>query len=314
LLRRRPSLSTLKVSYLDGGDYFSAIRYFRQCDNFDLKVAKGVASDITEKQWAWFFGGNAYGQTSSSSSLKLTLAPSDESTASATTTATKASGGLSLNFGYSSVHNITNKIAKTISQFPIMSHQLTGLTIHRALSLSYTGAQALFYGCPNLRVLTLGHSTILGILFQSSIPWACCNTLSTLSLSNLDMGYRGQEFASAARHHIRQLPELKYLNLGEKWVIADMVMDTSSSSEDMARGERLYTMAGSNDAMVWPKMTYFSFQCPQRYVTLPEFKVMLSMFPVTTRIESWFNAYEEDDWIPVYRPDLEYIRTCDDCE
>ncbi|KAF9147389.1 hypothetical protein BG015_010976, partial [Linnemannia schmuckeri] len=274
---------------------------------FGLKVDKGVASDITEKQWAWFFEGNAYGRISSSSSLKLTLAPPDEATVPTTTTTTKASGGLSLNFGYSSVHSITDKIAKTISQSPVMSHQLTGLTIHRASNLSYIGTQALLYGCPNLRILALEHSTISGTLFQNSAPWACRNTLSTLSLFNLDMGNRVLEFAVAARHHIRQLPELKYLSLGGKWVIADMVMDTSPSSEDMARG------AGRNDAMVWSKMTYFSLQCPQRYVTLPEFKVMLTMFPVTTHIELWaFNENEVDDWISIHRPDLEYIRhSCD---
>lgn len=307
LLRRLPALSTLLLEYLDGKDYLTAIRRFHHGDDLHLGT-KQVASDLTEDHWASFFGDDWYEQTSSSSSsLKSSLSPLDESAPSATTTA--SSGGLSLAFGYSSVHGITDRIAKTIAHSSIMSHQLTGLDIHRASNLSYIGVEALFYNCPNLRKLSLERSTISGIIFQNSTPWACRNTLSTLSLFNLDMGYRGREFAAAARHHIRQLPQLSYLSLGGTWVLADMIMDAS----DMGRGERLYTVAAKDDAMVWPKMTYFSLQSPERYVTLPEFKVMLSMFPITTRIELWaFNTTEVDEWIMVHRPDLEYIlHSCD---
>ncbi|KAF9144332.1 hypothetical protein BGX30_013166 [Mortierella sp. GBA39] len=307
LLRRLPALSTLKMDYLDGKDYLTAIRRFRHGDDFRLRT-KHVASDLTEAHWASFFGDDGYEQTPSSpSSLKSTLSPSDESAPSATTTA--SSGGLTLAFGYSSVHGITDRIAKAIAQSRIMSHQLTGLDIYRASNLSYIGVEALFYNCPNLRMLSLECTTISGTLFQNSTPWACRNTLSTLTLFNLNMGHRGQEFAAAARHHIRQLPQLSHLSLGGTWVLADMVMDAS----DMGRGERLYTVAAKDDAMVWPKMTYFSLQSPVRYVTLPEFKVILSMFPNTTKIELWaFNTAEVDDWITVHRPDLGYILySCD---
>ncbi|KAH7049712.1 hypothetical protein BKA57DRAFT_461056 [Linnemannia elongata] len=302
LLRRLPALSTLKLNILDGGDYLTAIRRFHQGGDFRLKT-KQVASDLTEAQWASFFGDDGYEQASSSSfPLKSTLSPRDECAPWATTTA--SSGGLSLAFGYSTVHGITDRIAKTIAQSTIMSHQLTGLNIYRASNLSYIGIEALFYNCPNLQVLSLERTTISGILFQNPAPWACRNTLSTLSLFNLDMGYRGREFAAAARHHIRQLPQLSYLSLGGTWVLADMVMDTS----DMGRGERLYTVAAKDDAMVWPRMNYFSLQSSERSVTLPEFKVMLSMFPSTTSIELWaFNTTEVDEWIMVHRPDLEYI-------
>ena len=232
LLRRLPALSTLILDYLDGKDYLTAIRRFHHGNDFRLRTQQ-VASDLTEAHWASFFGDDGYEQTSSSSSsLKSTLSPPDESAPSATTTA--SSGGLSLAFGYSSVQGITDRIAKTIAQSPIMSHQLTGLDIYRASNLSYIGVEALFYNCPNLRMLSLERTTISGILFQNSTPWACRNTLSTLSLFNLDMGYRGQEFAAAARHHIRHLPRLSYLSLGGTWVLADMVMDAS----DMGRGER----------------------------------------------------------------------------
>ncbi|KAK3835327.1 MAG: hypothetical protein JOS17DRAFT_736863 [Linnemannia elongata] len=301
LLRRLPALSSLKLDYLDGMDYLTAIRRFHHSDDFRLST-KQIASDLTEAHWASFFGDDGYEQASLSSSLKSSLSPPYESTHSATTAT--LSGGLSLAFGYSTVHGITDRIAKTIAQSPIMSHQLTGLDIYRASNLSYIGVEALFYNCPNLRTLSLDRTTISGILFQNSTPWTCRNSLSTLSLFNLDMGYRGREFAAAARRHIRQLPQLSHLSLGGTWVLADMVMDDS----DMGRGERLHTVAAKDDPMVWPKMTYFSLQSPERYVTLPEFKVMLSMFPITTRIELWaFNTTEVDEWIMVHRPDLEYI-------
>ncbi|KAF9550543.1 hypothetical protein EC957_000217 [Mortierella hygrophila] len=307
LLRRLPALSTLKMDYLDGKDYLAAIRRFHHSDDFHLKT-KHVASDLTEAHWASFFGDDGYEQTSSSSSsLKSTLSPPDKFAPLSTTTA--SSGGLSLAFGYSSVHGITDRIAKAIAQSRIMSHQLTGLDIYRASNLSYIGVEALFYNCPNLRMLSLECTTISGTLFQNSMPWACRNTLSILTLFNLNMGHREQEFAAAARHHIRQLPQLSHLSLGGTWVLADMVMDAS----DMGRGERLYTVAAKDDTIVWPKMTYFSLKSPARYVTLPEFKVMLSMFPNTTKIELWaFNTTEVDDWITVHRPDLWYILySCD---
>ncbi|KAF8926396.1 hypothetical protein BGZ47_002773 [Haplosporangium gracile] len=201
LLRRLPSFSTLKISYLDGQDYLPAIRYFCQGDDFRLRVTRGVALNITENHWAWFFGGNC-------------------------------------------VYGIIDKIPKTISQSAIMSHQLTGLIIHRASNLFYIGAQALLQNCPNLSRTGLGTQYHLG----HPLP-----KFDSLGLS---------------RHTLHCLI-----------VITDMVMDTSSSSEKMGRGERLYTVAGRNDAMVWPKMPYFSLQCPEQYVTQAEFKVMLTIFP-----------------------------------
>ncbi|KAG0282369.1 hypothetical protein BGZ96_000547 [Linnemannia gamsii] len=311
LLERLPALSLLMLGYLDGVDYLDAVRRFVcQGQRLSLRITKQVASSLTEDDWAKFFGDHKYDQSSFSinSPLESKLSLPDEPAAAVitprTATPTTSKGGLSLNFGYSTLNGITNKVAKIISQSPIMSHQLTGIHIYRASNLSHQGVAALLYSCPNLGMLSLEYSTIFGIVFQNSIPWACRDTLFDLTLRNLHMGNRGQEFAAAARHHIRQLSHLTCLDLGGSWVLADMIMDSS----DMGRGERLYTQAGEQDRMVWPKLNYFGLRSPERYVDLPEFKVMLSMFPMTTRIELWaFNTSEVDEWIKTYRPDLIYI-------
>lgn len=316
LLKRLPTLSLLKLGYLDGVGYLDVIRRFVcKGQRLSLKIIKQVASSLTEDDWARFFRDDKYDQSPSSttSSLEPTLATPGKSAAAVITpkaaTPTTLRGGLSLCFGYSTVNGITNKVAKIISQSPIMSHQLTGIHIYRASNLSHHGVEALLHNCPNLGMLSLEYSTILGIVFQNPTPWACRNTLFNLTLRNLDMGNGGQEFAAAARHHIHQLPHLTCLDLGGTWVLADMIMDPS----DMGRGDRLYTEGGKQDKMVWPKLNYFGLQSPKRYVDLPEFKVMLSMFPMTTRIELWaFNTNEVDDWIETYRRDLIYIlHSCD---
>jgi hypothetical protein len=312
-------LSTLRLVFLDGGDDLDVIRRFScQGEHFSLNIIRQVASSVTEDDWVRFFGDDGYAQSSSSSSnatspVESTLALPDKSAAAATTataaTPTASRSRLSMNFGYSSMHGFTNRVAKTISQSSIMSYQLTGISISRSSTLSHHGVEALLHNCPNLGILSLEHSTISGRVFQNSTPWACRNTLFKLSLRDLYMGRGGQEFAAAARHHIRQLPHLTCLDIGGTWVLADMIMDSS----DMGRGERLYTEAGTQDKMVWPKLNYFGIKSPERCITLPEFKVMLSMFPMTTHIElGAFNTTEVDEWIGIYRPDLTYIiYSCD---
>ncbi|KAF9131207.1 hypothetical protein BGW39_002113 [Mortierella sp. 14UC] len=309
LLRRLPTLSSFYLGYLDGRDYLAALRLFYCGHDLQLIVNRRVASDIKEDAWVEFFGDDGYNQSSLKSPLLL---PGHSNVDERTTITTSASirpwCGLSMNFKGSHVHGFTNKIAKLIVQSPIMSDQLTGLDINAASNLSFVGAKAILYNCPNLRSLSLKQVIILGDIFEDPAPWACRSTLSSLVLSKLVMGDSltdGQEYGAAARHHIRQLPQLKYLDLQGEWVLSDMVIDHSL---DMGRGERLYTGAGKQDAMVWPKMYYFSLSSPKRYITLPEFKLLLSMFPFDTFVELWaWVQTEAETWIMENRRDMVYI-------
>ncbi|KAF9911654.1 hypothetical protein EC991_002772 [Linnemannia zychae] len=308
LLRRLPALSSFYLSYLDAREYLDALRLFYGGPHLKLTVTKNVASELNERDWAEFFGDNVYNQSSLQSPLPL---PGVSTTGCTTTTTTltpaRSWHSLSLNLGACHVHGFTNRIAKLIVQSPIMVHQLTGLCINFASNLSYVGAKAILYNCPNLQALSLCWVTIQGNVFEDTTPWACRNTLTSLRLSELIMG---QEYAEAARYHIRQLPQLNHLDLRGEMVLSDMVIDHSA---DMERGTRLYTAAGKQDRMVWPKMDYFSLCSPSRFITLPEFKILLSMFPFDTTVELWaWVTTEAENWISVNRPDMEYIlHACD---
>jgi hypothetical protein len=316
LLRRLPALSSFHLGYLDGRDYLAALRLFYCGHDLQFTVFKWVASDIKEDAWAEFFENEGYNQ----SFIKLPLPLPGDSTASHTTTISVATPtptrvwrSLSVDFKGSRVNGFTNKIAKLIAQSPIMAHQLTGLEINLSSNLSSIGAKAILYNCPYLRTLSLKSVTIQSDIFEDPTPWACRNTLSRLKLSELIMGGSltdGHANAAAARHHIRQLPQLEHLDLQGNWVLSDMVIDHSS---DMGRGERLYTVAGRQDAMVWPKMNYFSLSSPRRFITMPEFKVLLSMFPFDTTVELWaWVETEAEEWIVEHRPDMKYILySCD---
>ncbi|KAG0264353.1 hypothetical protein BGZ95_003612 [Linnemannia exigua] len=310
LLRHLPAISLLQMSYLDGRDYLAALRLFYCGQNLRLTITRNVASNITESDWTEFFEDDGYNQSSLNSTLSLPGESITDGTTTTTITPT-AWRRLFLDFKRSHIHGFTNSIAKVIAQSPISSHQVTGLMINEASNLSKVGVHAILYNCPNLEVLSLSSVPIMGDIFEDPTPWACRSTLFNLSLSELNMSaFGGQAYAAAARHHIRQLPELQCLELRGHWILSDMVIDHSS---DMGRGERLYTEAGKQDVMAWPKLNYFSLDSPKRYITLPEFKVLLSLFPFHTNVELW--AWVEtpaENWIRENRPDMEYIlHACD---
>ncbi|KAG0375727.1 hypothetical protein BGX24_008733 [Mortierella sp. AD032] len=305
LLRRLPALSAFQMSYLDGRDYLAALRLFYCGRDLRLTIARQVASDLTEDDWAKFFEDDGYNQSSLNSTLSLPGGSISHDTTNATITPTEWRR-LYLDFRYSHIHGFTNGIAKLIVHSPINSRQLAGLKLNMASNLSKAGVSAILHNCHNLKILDLSSVSIVGDIFEDPTPWVCRGTLTVLKLGGLHMcASNGQTYAAAARHHIRQLPELQSLHLGGHRVLSDMVIDHSS---DMGRGERLYTDAGKQDAMVWPKMQYFSLNSPERYITLPEFKVLLSLFPFDTFVELWaWVQTAAETWIMENRRDLEYI-------
>ncbi|KAF9922795.1 hypothetical protein FBU30_007098 [Linnemannia zychae] len=308
LLRRLPKLGYLTVNFIDEMDYLMAVRCFRQ-GNLKLTVKNRITQNITESDWIKFFDDDGYAELDvhmipfTSQSYKLIKPKKPVGKVDAEV------HGLSLSFGYSRLPGFTDNIANIIARSSLMAYQLTGITLFQTTNLSYHGVKAILYNCPNLKTLSLENPMVSYELFNDPTPWPCSKSLVHLTLFNLEFGSNGSQYLSNARNHFHRLNNLQHLSLGGRLVTADLLLDDS----DMGRGERLYTPAGAKDLMVWPNMSYFSLSAPNRYVTLKEFKVFLTMFPLETWIELWaWVEVEAENWIMKNRPDLEYIlHSCD---